>query len=94
MNESYKKRWLRDTRCIGHANAGILPQRWDKQILLKNKAEKNAGLLFFDWSVQRKSEYVCSKISKNINIMTKVKKPVSKVTIINMCYSFMYSYLT
>ena len=29
-------------------------------------------------------EYICSKISKNINIMTKVKKMVSKVTIINM----------
>ena len=39
-------------------------------------------------------EYICSKISKNINIMTKVKKLVSKVTIINMYYSFIYPYLT
>ena len=29
-------------------------------------------------------ESICSKISKNINVMTKVKKLVSKVTIINM----------
>ena len=39
-------------------------------------------------------EYICSKISKNINIMTKVKKLISKVTIINMYYSFIYPYLT
>ena len=39
-------------------------------------------------------EYICSRISKNINIMTKVKKLVSKVTIINMYYSFIYPYLT
>ena len=39
-------------------------------------------------------EYICSKISKNINIITKVKKLVSKVTIINMYYSFIYPYLT
>ena len=39
-------------------------------------------------------EYICSKMSKNINIMTKVKKLVSKVSIINMYYSFMYPYLT
>ena len=35
-------------------------------------------------------EYICSKISKNINIMTKVRKLVSKTTIINMYYSFTY----
>ena len=39
-------------------------------------------------------EYICSKISKNINIMIKVKRLVSKVTIINMYYSFIYPYLT
>ena len=39
-------------------------------------------------------EYICSKISKNINVMIKVKKLVPKVTIINMYYSFIYPYLT
>ena len=39
-------------------------------------------------------EYICSKISKKINIMTKLKKLASKVTIINMYYSFIYPYLT
>lgn len=39
-------------------------------------------------------EYTCSKISKNINIMNKVKKFLPKETLINMYYSFLYPYLT
>ena len=40
-------------------------------------------------------DYICFKISKNIlNIMPKVKKLVSRVTIINMYYSFIHCYLT
>ena len=33
-------------------------------------------------------------MSKNINMMTKVKKFLSKETLINMYYSFIYPYLT
>lgn len=44
VRELNKTGWLRDTRCICHANAGILPQRWEKLILLKSKAEKKKQL--------------------------------------------------
>ena len=39
-------------------------------------------------------DYTCSKISKSINILTKVKKFMSKETLINMYYSFIFPYLT
>ena len=37
--------------------------------------------------------YICSKIGKNMNILTKVKKFLSKETLISMYYSFIYSHL-
>ena len=38
-------------------------------------------------------EYICTKISKNINVMTKVKKYLSKQSLISMYYSLIYPYL-
>ena len=39
-------------------------------------------------------EYTSSKISKNVNILTNVKKYLSKETLINRYYSFIYPYIT
>ena len=38
-------------------------------------------------------EYICGKISKNINIMAKLKHYVSKATLISVYYSLIYPYL-
>ena len=39
-------------------------------------------------------DYICGKISKNINIMVKLKHYVSKATLISVYYSLIYPYLT
>ena len=39
-------------------------------------------------------EYTCSKISKNLNVMAKVKRFLGKETPINMHFSLVYPYLT
>ena len=39
-------------------------------------------------------DYICSKISKNINIIVKLKHYVSKATLISVYYSLIYPYLT
>ena len=39
-------------------------------------------------------DYICGKISKNINIMVKLKRYVSKATLISVYYSLIYPYLT
>ena len=39
-------------------------------------------------------DYICGKISKNINIMVNLKYYVSKATLISVYYSFIYPYLT
>ena len=39
-------------------------------------------------------DYICGKISKNINIMVKLKHYVSKATLISVYYSLIYLYLT
>ena len=39
-------------------------------------------------------EYTCSKISKNLNVMTKVKRFLGKETLISMYFSLIYPYLT
>ena len=38
-------------------------------------------------------DYICGKISKNINIMVKLKHYVSKATLISVYYSLIYPYL-
>ena len=38
-------------------------------------------------------DYICDKISKNINIMVKLKHYVSKATLISVYYSLIYPYL-
>ena len=39
-------------------------------------------------------DYICGKISKNINIMVKLKQCVPKATLISLYYSLIYPYLT
>ena len=39
-------------------------------------------------------DYICGKISKNINIMVKLKHYVSKTTLISVYYSLIYPYFT
>ena len=39
-------------------------------------------------------DYICGKISKNINIMVNLKHYVSKGTLVSVCYSLIYPYLT
>jgi len=39
-------------------------------------------------------DYICGKISKNINIMAKLKHYVSKATLVSVYYSLIYPYLT
>ena len=39
-------------------------------------------------------DYICGKISKNMNIMVKLKHYVSKATLISVYYSLIYPYLT
>ena len=39
-------------------------------------------------------DYICGKISKNINIMVKLKHYISKATLISVYYSLIYPYLT
>ena len=39
-------------------------------------------------------DYICGKISKNINIKVKLKRYVSKPTLISVYYSLIYPYLT
>ena len=39
-------------------------------------------------------DYICGKISKNINIIVKLKHYVSKATLISVYYSLIYPYLT
>ena len=39
-------------------------------------------------------DYICGKISKNINIMVKLKHYVSKGTLVSVYYSLIYPYLT
>ena len=39
-------------------------------------------------------DYICGKMSKNINIMVKLKHYVSKATLISVYYSLIYPYLT
>ena len=39
-------------------------------------------------------DYICNKISKNVNIMVKLKRHVSKATLVSLYYSLIYPYLT
>ena len=39
-------------------------------------------------------DYICGKISKNVNIMVKLKRHVSEVTLVSLYYSLIYPYLT
>ena len=39
-------------------------------------------------------DYICGKSSKNVNIMVKLKRYVSKATLVSLYYSLMYPYLT
>ena len=39
-------------------------------------------------------DYIFDKISKNVNIMVKLKRHVSEATLVSLCYSLIYSYLT
>ena len=39
-------------------------------------------------------DYICGKISKNVNIMIKLKLYVSKATLVSLYYSLIYPYLT
>ena len=39
-------------------------------------------------------DYICGKISKNVNIMFKLKRHVSEATLVSLYYSLIYPYLT
>ena len=39
-------------------------------------------------------DYICGKISKNVNIMVKLKRHVSEATLVSLYYSLIYPYLT
>ena len=39
-------------------------------------------------------DYICDKISKNVNIMVKLKRHVSEATLVSLYYSLIYLYLT
>ena len=39
-------------------------------------------------------DYICGKISKNVNIMVKLKRYVSKATLVSLYYFLIYPYLT
>ena len=39
-------------------------------------------------------DYICGKISKNVNIMVKLNRHVSKATLVSLYYSLIYPYLT
>ena len=38
-------------------------------------------------------DYTCGKISKNVNIMVKLKRHVSEATLVSLYYSLIYPYL-
>ena len=39
-------------------------------------------------------DYIFGKISKNVNIMVKLKRHVSEATLVSLYYSLIYPYLT
>ena len=38
--------------------------------------------------------YICGKVAKGIGIISKVRKYLNKDTLLDLCYSFIYPYLT
>ena len=66
------------------------PQRVEQQQHIRGTLDYLLINCHLSWHI----EYTSSKISKNVNIMTNLKKYLSKETLINRYYSFIYPYIT